>query len=204
MQVKNYSVKNSLELSDILEVLTANFSRSVWSASSQLKDSHVALLNQVFALSHLQLPPAKEVEQKLLSSQTDEKIASNLTVTDKTELVQAISESIPSLTTSSIQELHAEIQTSAIEELAQENAVADYLTYQQNYDETTRSLIVQDIYQKVNERQARRLAAEAKRKAIAEAQPQPEQSQDALTGLLEILKRDNYKNQFLIDKFGGL
>lgn len=199
MQVKNYCKKNQIPAQEVLELLTSQYG-GTWLITSLLNPEIVASLNQVFGLNSHQLPPAKETPQLPQASDS----TSNLTVPENTELANLIGDSIPALTTANIQDLHIEIQTSAIEERAEENAILDYQTYQHSYDETTRSLIVHDIYQKINAREVRRKQFEERQRILAEAQPQKESSEDAFTGLLDILKRDKYKNKFLVDKLGGL
>lgn len=192
MQVKNFCSKNSLELTDVIEVLSAKFNKSVWSSSSQLKESHIALLNLTFGTQpQNQLPQAKE--QLPLPQQ-------NVTI----DHFHFHSENENSLTIPDVQELQTQTQISEIEETAVHHAIEAFQVYQDTYEDVTRALILKDVHQRTQARNQRRIDFELKQQQRQEAQIKQETSHDAKTELLKVLKADDYKNTVLVNILGGL
>lgn len=195
MQVRNYSRKISIPATEIIEVLQSSFTKTRWTLTSELKDSHISLLDQTFGIDNLQpkLPASKE--QLQLSGSN-----SNLDRVQPTgELVDHLQENATNLTTADVDELQATIRTSIIEETAELAAIRDFQTYQATYDTTKRTLVVNDIYQKLDERNKARKKFEEEQKQLANDNTSAKSS-DLLSEMLGILKADKYKSDFLTSK----
>lgn len=210
MQVKNYASKHSLELTDVLETLKAKFSRSVWSGSSQLKDSHISLLNQTFQVDNLKLPSQSEIkalpQQKLHTNQINEMIANDSALTHKetSELGEILKDNVNQLTVADVQELQQQAQITDIEETAVHHAVEAFQVYQSTYEQVTRGLILSDVNKKQIERMRKRREFEQKQNQVAEAKITAETSQDTKSEILNLMKADNYASSYLNNILGGL
>jgi hypothetical protein len=195
MQVRNYSRKISIPATEIIEVLQSYFTKTRWTLTSELKDSHISLLDQTFGTDNLQpkLPASKE--QLQLSGSN-----SNLDRVQPTgELVDHLQENATKLTATDVDELQATVRTSIIEETAELAAIRDFQTYQSTYDTTKRTLVVNDIYQKLDERNKARKKFEEEQKQLSDDST-PAKSSDLLSEMLVILKADKYKSDFLTSK----
>jgi len=173
MQVRNYSRKISIPAIEIIEVLQNSFTKTNWTLTSELKDSHISLLDQIFGVdkSQPQLPAPQEQLQLPPSESESSEIQTTIPTGDLAEHLQAHS---TNLTTTDVETLQANIQTSIIEERAELAAIRDFQTYQGTYADTTRTLVVNDIYQKLDARNLERVKEQnensvgAKAKRIAD------------------------------------
>lgn len=195
MQVKNYCKKNQIPAQDVIELLASQYG-GAWLLTSQLNTQILDFLNQNFGNSSepKQLPASKEQLQLAESKQNPE--SNQITKTaDQTS----------NLTIADIQELQTEIQISEVQEQAVHHAVESFQVYQDTYDEITRALILKDVHQRTDNRNKRRLEFEAKQNARkVDLQKKLENSTDVKTEMLQILKADNYKNDYLTNILGGL
>lgn len=195
MQVRNYSRKISIPATEIIEVLQSSFTKTTWTLTSELKDSHISLLDQTFGTDNLQpkLPASKE--QLQLSGSN-----SNLDRVQPTgELSEQLKANATNLTAADVDELQATVRTSIIEETAELAAIRDFQTYQATYDTTKRTLVLNDIYQKLDERNKARKKFEEEQNQLADDNPSVKSS-DLVSEMLVILKADKYKSDFLTSK----
>lgn len=196
MQVRNYSRKISVPATEIIEVLQNSFTKSNWTLTSELKDSHITLLDQTFGNvdSQVKLPASKE--QLQLSGSN-----SNLDRVQPTgELSEQLKANATSLTPTDVEALQTTVQTSIIEERAELAAIRDFQTYQATYADTTRTLVVNDIYQKLDARNLARKQFEDEQNQLEAQKPTPEKSSDLMSEMLGILKADKFKSPFLTSK----
>lgn len=203
MQVKNYCKKNQIPAQDVVELLASQFG-GTWLLTSQLNTQIIDFLNQNFGSVQPQLPQAKEQLQLSASESQSETITNGLATFEKTDLVKVIQEKSHTLTIADTQELQTQSQISELQEQAIHHAVDAFQSYQNTYEEVTRSLILKDIYQRNAERDQRRKEFETKEQARKTAQLNPETSHDAKTEILNLMKSDNYKTSYLNDILGGL
>lgn len=197
MQVKSYASKYQIPASDVIETLSAKFNKTVWQLSSDLKTSHTALLDSVFGLSQPQLPAPQEQLQLTASESDSSEIQTTLPSGDLAEHLQAHS---TSLTTTDIEALQTTVQTSIIEERAELAAIRDFQTYQATYADTTRTLLVTDIYHKLDQRNLVRKRFGDEQNQLEVQKPTQEKSSDLMSKMLGILKADKFKSQFLTSK----
>ncbi|MBC1238503.1 hypothetical protein [Nostoc sp. 2RC] len=205
MQVKNYANKYQIPVSDVIETLSVKFNKTVWQPSSDLKTSHTALLDSVFGNHQLQLPPnelnfpgtGKEQLQLPPSESESSQLQTTLPSGDLAEHLQVHSSS---LTATDVEALQATVQTSIIEERAELAAIRDFQAYKATYADTTRALVVNDIYQKLDARNLARKKFEEEQNQLAVQNPNPEKSSDLMSEMLGILKADKYKSDFLTSK----
>lgn len=196
MQVKNYVVKNSLELTDVLDALKTSFNRSVWSASSQLKDSHIELLNQTFGVSSKLLPPAKEVQQLPQASDLSNK--SQISNLPSSDLARILIEQNAELALPEVMQLKTSMKTKLIVENAQLAAISDHQTYQDIYEDTAKTLMVNETVSWLEQQKANREQFKSNQ-MVREIQKQRPNSKDLTSQLLDSLEQDNaeFINQFL-------
>lgn len=196
MQVRNYSRKISIPATKIIEVLQNTFTKTNWSLTSELKDSHISLLNQTFSIEKSQ-PQLPVPQEQLQLSPSESELQTVQGTGDLTEHLQAHS---TSLTATDIEALQTNVQTSIIEERAELAAIRDFQTYQVTYADTTRTLVVNDIYQKLDQRNLARKQFEDEQNELAAQKVNPEKSSDLMSEMLNILKADKFKSDFLTSK----
>ncbi|MBG1262878.1 hypothetical protein [Nostoc commune] len=191
MQVKNYANKYQIPVSDVIETLSGKFNKTVWQPSSDLKVSHITLLNSVFGNVQLQLPAPKEALQLSESKENPETSNSTeLATTEKTELAQKIREQKELLATEEIQTLRTGVKTTVIKESAQIAAITDYQTYQDTYEETTRELVINEVFSHLERQSSIREQFKSSQMLRQETQAKPE-SKDLTTELLELWGDDH-------------
>ncbi|MBG1265507.1 hypothetical protein [Nostoc sp. WHI] len=199
MQVRNYSRKTSVPATEIIEVLQNSFTKTNWTLTSELKDSHTSLLDQTFGVdkSQPQLPESKERLQLPASESEASQLQTTLPTGNLVEHLQAHSSK---LAATDVEALQATVQTSIIEEKAQIAAIRDFQNYQTTYADTTRTLVVNDIYQKLDTRNEARKQFEEQQNQLAAEKTNTEKSSDLMSEMLAILKTDQFKSEFLISK----
>jgi len=197
MQLRTYAKKNSLTAVDIIEVLKSRNAAIDWVVTSSLDASDIAHLNLIFGLSQSTLSASKEPLQ-LSASESDLR---QLQPTQPTgELVEYLQAHSTNLTATDVEALHTNVQVSIIEERAEIAAYKDFQTYQTTYADTTRTLLVNDIYQKLDARNLARKQFDDAQTQLETQKPTSEKSSDLMSEMLGILKADKFKSSFLTSK----
>lgn len=197
MQLRTYAKKNSLTAVDVIDALKTHNPNVDWVLTSVIEQSEVDYLNLTFGLSQPQLPPPQEQLQLPASESESSQLQTTLPTGDLVEHLQAHS---TELTATDIEALQATVQTSIIEERAELAAIRDFQSYQATYADTTRTLVVNDIYQKLDARNLARKQFEEQQNELAAQKPNPEKSSDLMSEMLGILKADKFKSEFLTSK----
>jgi len=205
MQLRTFSKKNNLTAVDVIDALKAHNSNVDWVLTSVIEQTEIDYLNLTFGLSQPQLPESKEQPQlpeskeqlQLPASKSDSQLQTTLPTGDLAEHLQAHS---TNLTATDVEALQATVQTSIIEERAELAAIRDFQSYQATYADTTRTLVVNDIYQKLDTRNLARQQFEQEQNELAANKPNTEKSSDLMTEMLDILKADKFKSEFLTSK----
>ena len=202
MQLRTYAKKNSLTAVDVIDALKAHNSNIDWVLTSVIEQSEVDYLNLTFGLSQPQLPaPQLPASQEQLQLPASESESSQLQTTVPTgNLVEHLQAHSTNLTATDIKGLQATVQTSLIEERAELAAIRDFQSYQATYADTTRALVVNDIYQKLDARNLARKQFEEQQIELTAQKPNPEKSSDLMSEMLGILKADKFKSEFLTSK----
>jgi len=196
MQLRTYAKKNSLTAVDVIDALKAHNSNVDWVLTSVIEQTEIDYLNLTFGSSQPQLPESKELLQ-LPASESDSQLQTTLPTGDLAEHLQAHS---TNLTATDVEALQATVQTSIIEERAELAAIRDFQSYQATYADTTRTLVVNDIYQKLDARNLARRHFEEQQNELIANKPNTEKSSDLMTEMLDILKADKFKSEFLTSK----
>ena len=187
MQLRTYAKKNNLAAVDVIEALKLDNPKADWVLTSTLEPSEVVHLDTHFGLNKqpLQLPGCNSEIDRVLPTG---------------ELIEHLQANSKKLTTDDVETLQVTVNTSIIEERAELAAIRDFQVYQSTYDTTKRSLIVSDIYQKLDERNKRRKQFDDEQNQLSTQQNNPQQSSDLMSEMLDILKADKYKSEFLTSK----
>jgi len=196
MQLRTYAKKNKLTAVDVIAALKIDNPNVDWILTSTLEPSDQVYLDEYFGLTQLQLPESKERLQ-LPANESDSQLQTTLPTDDLAEHLQAHS---TNLTATDVEALQATVQTSIIEERAELAAFRDFQTYQATYADTTRTLVVNDIYEKLDARNLARRQFEEQQDELAANKPNTEKSSDLMTEMLGILKADKYQSSFLTSK----
>lgn len=191
MQLRTYAKKNGLTAVDVIEALKLDNPNVDWVLTSALEPSELVHLDTHFGLNK---PDTKQPLQLPGSTSEIDRVQPN------GELIDHLQANATKLTASDVEELKDTVQTSIIEERAELAAIRDFQTYQATYDNTKRSLIVGDIYQKLDERNNRRKQFEEQQIQLSIQQNSQQTSSDLMTDMLNILKADKYKSDFLTSK----
>jgi|GEM_PF-5779484 len=199
MQVRSYSRKISIPATEIIEILQNSFPKTNWTLTSELKDSHIDLLNQTFSTSeNLPTLSASKATFQLTESK-ENPVTSNstkLTATEKIELAQKFQESQELLATEDVQNLRTDIKATSIKESAQISAITDYQTYQDTYESTTREIVVNEIFSHLETQNKVREQFKSEQLLRQHARSKP-QSKDLTSELLELWANDS--NDFVND-----
>ncbi|MBG1258422.1 hypothetical protein [Nostoc commune] len=197
MQLRTYAKKNKLTAVDVIAALKIDNPKTDWILTSVLEPSDQVYLDGYFGLTQLQLPESKEQLQLPPSESNSSQLQTTQPTGDLVEHLQAHS---TNLTATDVEALQATVQTSIIEERAELAAIRDFQTYQTTYAGTTRTLVVNDIYEKLDARNLARKQFEDEQNQLAIQKPTPEKSSDLMSEMLGILKADKFKSQFLTSK----
>lgn len=197
MQLRTYAKKNSLTAVDVIDALKSHNPNVDWVLTSVIEQSEVDYLNLTFGLSQPQLPQSKEQLQLPASESESSQLQTTLPTGDLAEHLQAHS---ASLINTDVEKLQVTVQNSIVEERAELAAIRDFQAYQATYADTTRSLVVNDIYQKLEARNLARKQFEEQQNELAAQKPTPEKSSDLMSEMLGILKADKFKSEFLTSK----
>ncbi|MCC5661993.1 hypothetical protein LC608_34685 [Nostoc sp. XA010] len=189
MQLRTYAKKNNLVASEVIAALKLDNSKVDWVLTSVLEPSKQVYLDGYFELNQ----PEKKVLQLSGSNSSLDRVQPT------GELSEQLKANATNLTATDIDELQATVRTSIIEETAELAAIRDFQTYQSTYDTTKRTLVVNDIYRKLDERNKARKKFEEEQKQLADDNTS-EKSSDLLSEMLGILKADKYKSDFLTSK----
>jgi hypothetical protein len=195
MQLRTYAKKNSLTAVDVIDALKAHNSNVDWVLTSLIEQSEIDYLNLTFGLSQPQLPQSKERLQ-LPASESDSQLQTTLPTG---ELVEQLKQNAANLTADDVETLRVNVQRQIIEENAELAAFRDFQHYQNIYDTTKRSLVVNDIYQRLDVRNKNREKFQNEQELIV-SESVTEKSSDLMTEMLGILKADKYKSSFLTSK----
>jgi hypothetical protein len=191
MQLRTYAKKNGLTAVDVIEALKLDNPNVDWVLTSSLEPSELAHLDTHFGLNK---PEQKQPLQLPSSNSEIDRVQPT------GELIDHLQANVTKLTASDVESLQATVQTSIIEERAELAAIRDFQTYQATYDTTKRSLIVSDIYQKLDERNKHRKQFENEQNQLTIQQSNQQESSDLITEMLGVLKADKYKSNFLTSK----
>lgn len=205
MQVKNYCKKNQIPAQDVVELLASQYG-GTWLLTSQLNAQIIDFLNQTFGNSSesKQLPASKEQLQLPESKQLPEQ-SSQLSESKKSEQLTNRNIQGSELTINDVKDLQLNTQISEVQEQAIHNAVEHFQVYQDTYDEITRALILKDVHQRTETRNKKRVEFEQKQNyRKSELAKKQQNSIDTKTEMLQVIKSDNYKNDYLTNILGGL
>jgi len=191
MQVKNYALKHQLEVADVLETLASKFQKTVWQPSSELKPTHLDLLEMTFGTSQPKLP-ATQPQLQLPASELQN--SESLTTRPKSDLAKAIADKKDSLATQELERLKVEIKTTVIKESAQIAAIQDYQIFNDTYEETTRDLVVNEVVTHLERQASVREKFKSAQMLRQQIQAKP-QSKDLTTELLDLW--GNEHNEFV-------
>ena len=191
MQLRTYAKKNNLTAVEVIEALKLDNPKIDWVLTSTLEPSELLRLDTYFGRNK---PDQKQPLQLPSSNSEIDRVQPT------GELIDHLQANVTKLTASDVESLQATVQTSIIEERAELAAIRDFRTYQQTYDTTKRSLIVSDIYQKLDQRNKRRKEFENEQNQLATQQSNQQESSDLITEMLGVLKADKYKSNFLTSK----
>lgn len=198
MQLRTYAKKNSLVATEVIAALKLDNPKVDWVITSALELSELVFLDAHFGLNQPQLPQSQEQLQLPASESESAQIQTTLPTGDLTEQLKA---NATKLTANDVETLQATVQTSIIEERAELAAIRDFQSYQATYADTTRTLVVNDIYQKLDQRNlARKQFEQEQNELVAAQKPNTQQSSDLISEMLGILKADKYQSSFLTSK----
>ena len=197
MQLRTFSKKNNLTAVDVIDALKAHNSNVDWVLTSVIEQTEIDYLNLTFGLSQPQLAKSKEQLQLPASESESSQLQTTLPTGNLAEQLKA---NATKFTANDVEELQATVQTSIIEERAELAAIRDFQSYQVTYADTTRTLVVNDIYQKLDARNLARRQFEEQQNELIANKPDTEKSSDLMTEMLGILKADKFKSEFLTSK----
>ncbi|MHC0068437.1 hypothetical protein ACWATR_37170 [Nostoc sp. UIC 10890] len=190
MLVRSYAVKNQLSVDDVLEALTQCRGQD-WEVTTKLSKSQINFLNQTFGNSQPQLPQAKETLQLPVSKSSGGLTEdSQLYKTKSSEKLAASDKS--ELTLKSAQVQVRAIRKKRITETAQIEAIQDYQTFQDTYEETTRELVVNEVFNHLESQSKIREEFRSAQMLRAQKKVQQQQaSDDVTTQLLDLWESDS-------------
>ncbi|AVH68648.1 hypothetical protein [Nostoc sp. 'Peltigera membranacea cyanobiont' N6] len=189
MQLRTYAKKNNLVATEVIAALKLDNSNVDWVLTSVLEPSDQSYLDGHFGLNQ----PAKKVLQ--LPGNNSELDTAKPTG----ELVEQLRENATNLTADDVETLRVNVQRQIVEENAELAAFRDFQHYQTTYDTTKRNLIVNDIYQRLDNRNKNRKQFQDDQELIV-SESVTEKSSDLMTEMLGILKADKYQSSFLTSK----
>ena len=193
MQLRTYAKKNNLVATEVIAALKLDNPKVDWVLTSALEPSEEVYLDGYFGLNQ---PEKKVLQLSGTNSELD-------TVKPTGELVEQLQENASNLTADDVETLRVSVQQQIIEENAELAAIRDFQLYQTTYDVTKRSLVVNDIYQRLDARNKNRKQFQDEQGLLVNDNP-VEKSSDLLSGMLEILKSDKYQSSFLTSKLENL
>lgn len=189
MQLRTYAKKNNLVATEVIAALKLDNPKIDWVLTSALEPSEQVYLDGYFELNQ---PERKVLQLSGNNSELD-------TVKATGELIDQLQQNATNLTANDVETLRVNVQRQIIEENAELAAIRDFQHYQTTYDTTKRSLVVNDIYQKLDIRNKNRKQFQDEQELIV-SESNSEKSSDLLSEMLNILKADKYKSDFLTSK----
>lgn len=190
MQLRTFAKKNNLTATEVIAALKLDNPNVDWVLTSTLEPSDQVYLDGYFGLNQ---PEKKVLQLPGNNSDLD-------TIKPIGDLVEQLQANATKLTANDVETLQATVQTSIIEERAELAAIRDFQSYQATYADTTRTLVVNDIYQKLDQRNLERKKFQEQQNELAANKPNTQQSSDLVSEMLTILKADKYKSDFLTSK----
>ncbi len=189
MQLRTYSKKNNLVATEVIAALKLDNPNTDWVLTSVLEPTDQVYLDGYFGLNQSSKKPLQLSGTK---SELDR-------VNPTGELVEQLKENATNLTADDVETLRVSVQRQIVEENAELTAIRDFQHYQTTYNTTQRSLVVNDIYQRLDARNKNREKFQQEQELVV-SDSITEKSTDLLSGMLEILKNDKYQSTFLTSK----
>ena len=189
MQLRTYAKKNNLVATEVIAALKLDNPNTDWVLTSALEPTEQTYLDGYFGLNQ---PEKKVLQLPGNDSELDR-------VKPSGELVEQLRENSTNLTAEDVETLRVSVQRQIVEENAELAAIRDFQHYRTTYNTTQRSLVVDDIFQKLDIRNENREKFQSEQELIV-SESVTEKSTDLLSGMLEILKNDKYQSTFLTSK----